>query len=846
MNNTFCAEFAARFPIGDIAGRFQEELRAARRVVVCAPPGAGKTAVLPLLAADASGGRAVVTEPRRLAAVRAARFLAGSLGSAPGGFAGYSVRLESRVCAETQVEFVTEGILTRRILADPELPGVSCLIFDEFHERSLQSDFGLALALEIQEALRPDLAIVVMSATLNAETVSAYMAPCSVLKSEGLSHPVEIRYQERLRGRDGRDLADAVANGVLSVLRSEKGSVLAFLPGRGDIVRCAGILAGRLPLDTDVYPLYGEMPLREQENAVRPAPPGRRKVVLSTNIAETSLTLDGVSVVVDSGFVKRARYDASTDMNVLETVRISRAQAEQRAGRAGRQGPGVCLRLWDKNSVLAEQQKPEIAVTELSGLALDTLRWGSMPDAVRFLTAPPGSSVRAAFRTLRLLGAAEAADAAGRAGSGSLAVLRPERDGHASEGLAASAVNKDGAVSPRMILTQHGKDMTGIPLPPRLAHMLLFGRKIGLGPLAAALAALLSERLRGGPDIRQALYAPDPRRDKLAAYYRSIAGIPDAPAVVSDSAGILIAAAYPDKIAGRRGRAYVLSGGGGAFLPPDGSEPLAGCTYLAAAALEGGRILAAAPLEKDDIMRYFADAVSTEDSYGWEKGSAVRRVCLGHIVLDETPLPEPSPEVVQCAFWQAFRNGGLSLLPWDDKSGRFRSRAAFCRRLDPAWPDLGDEALLADAEWLEPWIGSIRSRRDVAAFDMTSVLRSAVPHRLLQEMDRLAPERIPVPSGRLVPVDYSVFPPVLAVKLQEMFGLAESPKVGDGRVTLCIHLLSPAGRPLQITNDLPGFWKGSYAAVRSEMRGRYPKHPWPEDPLEAVPTAKTTKAMNRK
>lgn len=810
----------AALPIAEVLPRLREVLARERCAVLEAPPGAGKTTAVPLalLGAEWLAGRAIVMlEPRRLAARAAARRMAALLGEEVGQTVGYRVRQDSRVSKATRIEVVTEGILTRRLQSDPELAGVGCVIFDEFHERSLHADLGLALTLEVRAALRDDLRLLVMSATLDGAPVAALMGGAPVIASAGRAFPVATRF---LPG-SGRPHEQAAA-AIRRALREEEGSVLAFLPGEGEIRRVQGALGG-LPPEVEVCPLYGALPAEAQDRAIRPAPPGRRKVVLATAIAETSLTIEGVRVVVDAGLSRRARFDPRAGMDRLVTTRVSRAEADQRRGRAGRVAPGVCIRLWSEaeDRALAPFPPPEIAEADLAPLALDLAAWGAEAEALPWLDSPPPGPLAQARELLAGLGAC---DAAGR-------------------------------------VTAHGREMAALPLHPRLAHMVLAARARGLGGLACDVAAVLEERdflrshrgadLRARVEILQGAAAEGREVDagalararRSAGEWRKRLGATDRGG--AHGAGAVVALAYPDRIGRRRGPgAYTLSGGRGAVL--DEADPLAAEAFLAVAEVDGGaqnaRIFLAAPLALAEIEALFADRIAEVEAVGWDARAetvvARRQRRLGALVLADKPLPAPDPARRAEGLVDGIRQTGLHVLPWDAASAQFRARVAFLRRAEgEAWPDLADDALLAGLEdWLMPYLSGLSKLGQLKKLPLLEALTATLPWELRQRLEAEAPTHYRVPTGDRIPLDYSGEVPVLAVRVQQMFGVTAHPALAGGRVPLLVHLLSPAHRPLQITRDLPGFWSGSYPAVKAEMKGRYPRHPWPDDPAAAEPT----------
>jgi ATP-dependent helicase HrpB len=808
-----------RLPIDAIMPEIQAALMTSTNAILVAEPGAGKTTRVPLAFVDAQwlhGRRIVMLEPRRLAARAAAARMAETLSVPVGETVGYTVRLERKVSRRTRIEVVTEGILTRRLQADPELKDIGLLIFDEFHERSLDGDLGLALALDIQRSLREDLRILVMSATLEETRLKAYLGDAPVIAAPGRVFPVETRYGER---PERSEIARLTARAILSALPGSRAGILAFLPGEAEIRRCdAELSAAAVPDAVQVLPLYGAMPLSEQVSAIRPAPIGRRKIVLATTIAETSLTIEGIDTVIDCGYKRAPQFDPASGMATLATVRVSQASADQRRGRAGRLGPGLCLRLWpeEETRALKPHDTPEIFQADLAPLALELAAWGiADPSALSWLDPPP----RAAFAQARdLLSSLDAIDKQAR-------------------------------------ITQAGKAMAALPLHPRLAHMVVTAKDHGAGALAADLAVLLSERdplpRDAGADIALRVTALKQGRvgervRETARQLRSIARIEreTEPAL---SPGLLVALAWPDRIAkarGGRGR-FRLSGGGGAILAEH--DPLAREKWLAVAVTDGAsgdqRIFLAAALQREEIEHYFASHIEKRDIIAWDnRAEAVttsRQRKLGALTLTETPLPDADPERVADAMIAGFRLMGLEALPWSDVSRSLLARIRFLRQIFPAeaWPDLSDTALAATLdEWLKPYLAGMTRKSHLQRLDMPAILRSLIPHELLRRLDRLAPTHVAIPSGASIAIDYeNGQDPVLRARLQEMFGLTETPRVAEGRAKLRIELLSPARRPLAVTQDLASFWANAYPQVRAEMRGRYPKHQWPENPLSAPP-----------
>lgn len=862
-----------RFPVDDALPELAQALAEHGRAILTASPGSGKTTRVPLALAGllpaaqghnpaaALPGKILVLEPRRLAARAAARYMAGLLGEEAGQQVGYRVRLESRVSKITRVELLTEGMFTRRLLDDPELSGVSCVIFDEFHERSLQADLGLALCLESAGAFRPDLKLLVMSATLEAGELRRFLGDCPLIEAQGRNWPVEVRHARPelciSPASPLGELAEKSARAVRESLRNEAGSVLVFLPGQAEIRRCAELLE-QPPTGADIYPLYGDLSPREQDAAIAPAPPGRRKVVLATDLAQTSLTIEGVRIIVDAGLARGPRFEPSTGLSRLVTTRLSRDAADQRAGRAGRLEPGLCLRLWPEHENLMPQARPEILDADLAPLYLDALLWGSDPAALPWLTPPPESALQNAAETLLALGAA-----------------KPGANG-------------------ALAITLHGKKLARLPLHPRLAHMVLRAEELeaGLSSLAACLAALVSERdpmrkntaQENGADIRARLpllcRAENKRLREAAEQIHRLSGLRGAFKMPGpqdeDYAGMLLSLAWPERIAQRRGPgSFRLASGQGAELPAH--DPLAAEPWLAAASLGGGvnrRVHLGAPVTLADLLRLHGESTRLEQEVYWDNRSealvcrSVRR--LGALVLEEKPL-EPSPELdgkMQKALLEGIISCGLACLPWTNELRQLQARVHLLRALEQSggsgenpWPDLSDEALMAGLEatlaggspggaepcWLSPWLSGVSRRSQFSAINLGAALRALLLWPLMERLEEEAPTRLGLPSGSSASVDYLPAlrgePPVLAVKLQEMFGQIDTPRLARGRAPLMLHLLSPAGKPLQVTGDLRHFWAGAYKEVRAEMRGRYPRHPWPEDPLNAMPTGKTKKRL---
>ncbi len=804
------------FPVDAVIPKLADALAQRSTAILVAEPGAGKTTRVPLAllpSAWLDSKKIVMLEPRRLAARAAAKRMAETLGEEIGGTVGYTVRLERKVSARTRIEVVTEGILTRRLQNDPELKDTGLIIFDEFHERSLDGDLGLALTLDMRHGLREDLRLLVMSATLDAGRLSRHLGGAEIIETAGRVFPVETRYLAKAaRNTISADACKAVQQ----ALRETRESILVFLPGESEIRRTADMLsAANLPGTVLVRPLYGAMGFAEQDAALQPPPAGFRKIVLATTIAETSLTIEGIGAVIDTGFKRSPRFDPASGMTSLETIRVSLASADQRRGRAGRLGPGVCYRLWPEaeTRALSPHDLPEILVSDLAPLALELAAWGvNDPASLAWLDAPPAAAFAQAQDLLRKL---EAVDDAWR-------------------------------------ITAMGKAMVKTPLHPRLAHMVVKGNTLGAGEAAAELAAFLSERdglgRDAGCDIASRLMATRGNaRQRMQASARQIKRIVGVTAdTASIGEGVLTALAWPDRIAQRRGgdRRYRLSGGGGAILPEH--DGLGKSEWLAVATTDGAagdqRIFLAAPLTMGEIENHFPHLIEVDESVAWDGRSQavnakrVRR--LGALILEERTLTDADPEAIADAMVKGVGEMGLGCLPWTDGASSFRAQAAFIRRHFPeeAWPDLSDEALLRELDqWLKPYLSGISRKSHLNRLDMLAIMRDLVPHNLQRQMDVLAPRRIEVPSGSHVAIDYDTEgDPVIRVRLQEMFGLAKTPSVAKGRAQLRIELLSPAGRPLAVTKSLETFWTNGYPDVRADMRGRYPKHSWPEDPMTAA------------
>ena len=812
-------------PVHEALPGLRQALRENTRAVLAAPPGAGKTTLVPLdlLEADWCTGRIILIEPRRLAARAAARRMAAMLSEQAGETVGYRMRLDNRVSAKTRIEVVTEGVFTRMALDDPELAGISCVIFDEYHERALEADFGLALALDIQSALREELRILVMSATLDVARVAGLMETDAVVKSAGRAFDVDIRHADR---PGGERIEETMARTIRRLHAEEDGSILAFLPGQGEILRVADMLGDTLGPNTSVHPLYGGLTGEEQDRAIRPAEPGARKVVLATPVAESSITIDGVTIVVDSGLVRQPVLEPDTGITRLETVRASRASADQRAGRAGRTAPGIAVRLWHpgQTAALPAFAEPQILASDLSGLVLDCAAWGvGDPRDLKFIDPPPEAAVTEARKLLVSLGALD-------------------ETGH---------------------ITERGQVMRALPLPPRLAAMVAEARENGDGFTAAAIAVLLTEQGLGGRStdlddrLTRFLRETSPRAKAARSLAARMVGGRERATPQGDTrgdrAGAHLAVAFPDRIArqrGGRGR-FVMANGRGCEI--DETERLAGADYIVVADLTGrtarSRVMAAAELAGADLEAVLARAEESEDyRFDAESGGVRARKTrrLGAIVLSENPVEKPDPDRVQTALLDGLRQTGIAQLPFSKAAEHLRERVGFLRRTaGEDWPDMGDAALAAEvSDWLGPFLAGVSSLRRIGADTLYEALKARVGYERAGEIERLAPTHYEAPTGSDVPIRYDGDEPVLAIRVQELFGEKVHPAIVGGRVPLLLELLSPAQRPIQTTRDLPGFWRGSWADVRAEMRGRYPKHEWPERPEEALPTRRAKPRRN--
>ncbi|TPG75009.1 ATP-dependent helicase HrpB [Pseudomonas arsenicoxydans] len=829
-------------PIDEVLPALREALATRHEAVLEAPPGAGKTTRVPLALLNEAwlaGQTILMLEPRRLAARAAAERLASELGEKVGETVGYRIRLDSKVGPKTRIEVVTEGILTRRLQDDPALEGVGLLIFDEFHERSLDADLALALSLNGRELFRDDqpLKILLMSATLEGERLAGLLDDAPILRSEGRMYPVAMRWGRPFQ--PGEFIEPRLVQTILEALNDESGSILVFLPGQAEIRRVHQQLADALCDSPQVLlcPLHGELDLNAQRAAIDPAPAGQRKVVLATNIAETSLTIDGVRVVIDAGLARVPRFDPGSGMTRLDTQRISKASATQRAGRAGRLEPGVCYRLWsqDQHEQLAAYASAEILSADLAGLALQLGRWGVTPGQLVWLDVPPAAAYAQAQDLLDRLGALE---------------------GEA--------------------LTRHGQAMAELPAHPRIAHLLLRGQALGLADMACDVAALLGERdiLRGaGADLHSRLVLLSgeeraargaqggvQRARQLARQYRGyLRGKASEPVSDPDHPrwlGALLALAYPDRVAQQRragGAEYRLANGRAAlFAEADSLMKQAWLVIVDLGSRQGQReerIYLAADFDPALFDSVLAEQVRVVDQLDWDEREGVLRAerqrKVGELILSREPLTGLDETARSQALVNLVRRKGLELLPWTPELRQWQARVALLRQLDMAgkgeseWPDVSDAALLKSLEiWLMPYLGKVSRLSHFANLDLSSIVHNLLPWPLPQRLDELAPHHLSVPSGSSIRLDYSEQPPILAVRLQELFGLAETPRIAGGRQVVKLHLLSPARRPVQVTQDLANFWRSTYAEVKKDLKGRYPKHYWPDDPLVAEATAR--------
>lgn len=820
--------FSSALPIDAVLPDVLATLARRTSAVVVAPPGAGKTTRLPLALLEAgwlAGKKILVLEPRRIAARGAATHMAATQGDQVGGIVGLRARLGTKISARTRIEVVTEGVFTRMILDDPSLDGIGAVLFDEFHERSLDADLGLALARDCQKGLRDDLRILVMSATLDGARIARLLDDAPVVASEGRAYPVETHYL----GRSTHvRLEDQVADAIMRALRTETGSILAFLPGQGEIRRTEQRLQERLATagahpGLEVVALHGGLDSRQQDRAIAPAPPGHRKVVLATSVAETSITIEGVRIVIDCGLARVPRFEPDVGVPRLETVRVSRAAADQRRGRAGRTEPGICYRLWDEPQTqsMPPFADPEILAADLSGLLLDCATWGvTNPATLDFLDPPPAAALDAARDGLLTLG----------------------------------AIDTSGRITPL------GTRMQALPLPARLAAMVLKAAETGHEEQAAEIAAVIVERGLGGPSAdldhridgfrRERGGRADEMRRLAQAWARSARvpatgpSSPDRP-----STARLLALAFPDRIAKGRGTAgsYVLANGRGAALDP--TDSLARSPFLVVAEMSGKaqatRILLAASLDPAELPAIPGIEITAADeiTFDTDTSSLRARVTrrLGAIVLDSKPQPVAPTEHAALLLAEGVARVGIDRLPWSKAQLQLRDRVSFLRKADPAtWPDLGDQALAANvSHWLAPSLEGKSKLTDISAADLDAALTTYLPWNLRKRLDTEAPTHFLAPTGISHPIVYDgPTAPLLSIRVQELFGIGTHPAIADGRLPLTLELLSPAHRPIQITRDLPGFWRGSWSAVKSEMRGRYPRHVWPDDPVSAMPTAR--------
>ena len=826
-------------PIYEIIPKLKSVICKNMNLVLQAPPGAGKTTVVPLeLLNEAwlANKKILMLEPRRLAARAAAHRMAQTLGENVGETVGYRVRMDQKIGPKTRIEVVTEGVLIRKLQSDPELSDVGLIIFDEFHERSIEADLGLALSLDVQEGLRDDLKIMIMSATLDGAKVATLMDNCPVVSSEGRSFHVEHHYFSHSKTKR---VEEQTAELIQKAIKEEQGSILVFLPGAGEIERTKSILEQKsFGADIIICPLYGMMSFRDQDLAIQPQQAGKRKIVLATAIAETSLTIEGIRIVIDSGLSRSAAYDVRSGMTRLITQNVSKASADQRAGRAGRIEDGICYRLWSEqaNRALKPYTEAEINKVDLVPLALDLAQWG-IDDAssLRWLDEPDKISIASAKELLFSLG----------------------------------------ALDETKRITKHGTLMARFPMHPRLAHMILKADQLGHGSLALSIAALLEDRdiLNLKPELRtadlrlriEALNHIKNGETKEARYigcnisaaknilrqvkiWQRTHRIKDQ-AMNIDMAGLCLSIAFPDRIGGMRSLgagSYLLSGGRGAKLRDD--DPLIGEKFLAIGHLDKGgrdaRIFLSAPISKEHLQEHFFTMIEAEKSIEWDDRNQIVKSevqqKLGYMPISISKIDKPEPADVKEAMIKGLLKMGLSVLPWDKKSLSLCKRSAMIREYcDEGFADLSEKTLRANLEnWLGPYLDGISNRANLSKIDLYSILKNILSWEQQQQLERLAPTHIKVPSGSNISIDYDVDPPVLSVKLQEMFGAIETPKILNGKCALSVHLLSPARRPLQITSDVAGFWKNSYPEIKKEMKGRYPKHPWPDDPFLAIATRK--------
>ncbi len=836
-----------KLPVDEILPSLRQSLAAHQAVVLQAPPGAGKTTHVPLALLNEpwlAGRSILILEPRRLAARAACARMAQLLGESAGQTVGYRIRFDSKVSAQTRIEVLTEGILTRRLQSDPELKNVGLVIFDEFHERHLHADLALALCHDSQKALREDLKILVMSATLDGASVSKLLNDAPIVTSHGRSYPVDIRYLPR---DPDAPLPQTVCDSVMDALEKHEGDVLVFLPGAWEIRRTQELLQARIGSRAELFPLYGDLPWEAQDRAIQPSA-GRRKIVLATPIAETSLTIEGVRVVVDSGFARVPQFDPRSGLSRLTTVRVSRASSEQRAGRAGRLAPGACYRLWSETTQrgLVPQSLPEIRGADLAPLALELAAWGVRDvRTLSWLDPPP----EAAFSQAReLLAELDAVDTEGR-------------------------------------ITETGHAMARLPLHPRLSHMLFTAQQLGQGALACDVAALLSERdvlvgeARRSADFAQRVEALQAFRKHGRAgaqshqadanacarvnqasqqFQRLLSSAKSMPTADVQQTGLLLALAYPDRVALARvpgETRYLLASGRGARLPESEMRLRQPC--IVAASLDAGEteglIYSAAPLDVEALREHFATHIRTEEVVRWDPQQQVviarREERFGALMLDSKPLTEVDPAMLRAALLEGIRRLGIEALPWTREAREWQTRVLSLRQWlpDEGWPDVSDAALRETlAEWLGPWLDGMTRREHLARLDLLAILKAQLDWEKGRRLEEGAPTHIAVPSGSARRLEYLPGEsPVLKVKLQEMFGLADTPRVAWGKIPVTLHLLSPAQRPIQVTQDLRGFWERTYPEVKKELKGRYPKHPWPDNPWQAQPTARAKRRSDR-
>jgi ATP-dependent helicase HrpB len=819
-------------PIDTVLPELKQALQDNRIGVLIAQPGAGKTTHVPMaLLAESwlERRRILMLEPRRLAARAAARYMASLLGEQVGETVGYRVKRETRVSRMTRIEVITEGVLTRMLQSDPALEDAGLVIFDEFHERNLNADLGLTLCLQSQALLREDLRILIMSATLDTNPILNLLPGVPLIRSEGRSFPVQTYYLEQ---NNKAKMETSLVRKIQEAMHRHSGDILAFLPGAGEIRRVQKEMEKlNLTQNVAVYPLFGNLSREEQDAAIAPCPAGIRKVVLATSIAETSLTVEGVHIVVDSGLMRIPRFSPRTGMTRLETIPVSLDAADQRRGRAGRLGPGVCYRMWteEDNRQLIPSKVPEIREADLATLVLELAIWGvTDPDELQWVTPPPMSSFSQARDILIQLG----------------------------------ALDKNGKILP------HGRKIAELGMHPRLAHMILRSIPLHLGELACEMAALLNERdiihvpdadLRTRLELLQQLKrgGKEPLSVDLSACRRILAdadqwqkalGIPRANNDI-EACGLLLSFAFPDRIAQAKGggRFLLLNGRGAALLTQ--TQSFVGSVYIVAAELDDsgmeGRILLAAPIDQSHLIEHFKDQIQKETKIAWDPVSqsvrARQRTVFEALILKEEPIHDVDPEAILSAMLEGISEKGLSSLPWTKTARQLQQRVCFLQRYDEGWPDLSDDTLLKTlSQWLGPHLYGYRRLSELQQLNMTAILEATLPWPDRQELDELAPTHIVVPSGSRIPIDYNdPQSPALSVKLQEMFGLTKTPRIMRGKIPLTMHLLSPAQRPVQVTQDLSSFWQKAYYEVKKDLKGRYPKHYWPDDPLAAIPTNRT-------